>query len=537
MGDNGLILSSNGDGTWKTQESGTRQALFSVGGDGSTNVFAAGRVGKLLHFGSGTCSADSDCQAGDYCNSNSQCAPQKTQGQACNADSGGDCLTAGCNECVGGLFCTDHVCCDAPKDKCGGCMQCSAPTGTCVAVAAGSDPHNACPANSDECQDVNCNGQGTCNKPDNLSCGTNMCAASLLTTHSCQSGACSANLATSCALGTACAADGMSCLGSCAADSDCAQSGVGAYCDENGNCQTRKAQAGSCNLAADCKQAGTCGECQAGLTCADGFCCNKACNGACEACDATPGSCLPLTTGQPHHGGACTGAGQTCGGACASGNTATCTYPAASSVGVAAHCSSATTSVPAIVCDGTGREANPNPGSTACGAYNCDQVATDAGFGLCYGACTVKDETTQCSGTNVCVGTRCGIANGQACTRANASACGSGFCASSYSIDPNFKATFTGTICCAVDCDANACVSDANHYYAPNCINAGTTCVTGAGAGTTFGANCSTYQCDSTNTCKTSCTTDTAAADCYGRAISCGPGPVMNGPMTCANRT
>ena len=38
----------------------------------------------------------------------------------------------------------------------------------------------------------------------------------------------------------------------------------------------------------------------ASTMCVDGFCCNLACNGQCQACDINPGICTVVTSGPPH---------------------------------------------------------------------------------------------------------------------------------------------------------------------------------------------------------------------------------------------
>ena len=435
VGDYGVILHSAGDGAWTVQESGTRDPLFAVDGTGPSDVFAAGRVGTFLHFGTGaappdmappgmcavagdcgtscdsgmltvracdkgqcsdlpaaacaggyqcastaacatTCGGDSDCIADYFCDATAHCQARKAQGSTCNADSGGECKTAACRVCRDGFFCTDHVCCDKPADQCGGCMHCSAPSGTCVNADANSDPHNYCPATGDECQAAACNGSGSCAKPNATACGADMCSGNQLTKHTCQSGVCTAAAPTTCAGGTNCSTDGKTCVGKCTQDSECTQTGIGSYCDKNGDCQLRKAQAGTCNVAAggDCKVAG-CGECQGGLTCADGFCCNQACGGQCQACDVAgkQGTCSTLTSGQPHHGAACAGAGTpTCGGSCNGSSATACFIPPATTKVAKAACASRDVLGGATFCNGAG-------GVGAAGAaVSCDPYACQA---------------------------------------------------------------------------------------------------------------------------------------------------------------
>ncbi len=552
VGDYGLILHSAGDGAWAVQESGTRDPLLTVDGSGPASVYAAGRVGTILHFGTGgappdmgppgactvagdcgtscaggmltvracdqgqcsdlpaaacdggyqcasttscgtSCGADSDCQADFFCDATAHCQARKAQGAACNADAGGECKSAACRVCRAGLFCTDHVCCDEPAAACGGCMHCSAPSGTCVVVDAGSDPHAYCPATTDECQAATCNGTGSCAKPNATACGIDMCSGNQLTKHTCQSGACTAASPATCAGGTNCASDGKTCLGKCAQDSDCAQTGVGAYCDDNGDCQARKAQAGTCNLAAggDCKVAG-CGECQGGLTCADGFCCNQACGGACEACDlpTKQGSCSPVVSGQPHHGPACLGAGTpTCGGSCTSSSRTSCTVPPATTKVVKATCSGRDLLTGATFCDGNGNVGAAGA-QVACDPYACQASGSSAVDDACLTQCAT---VTQCANDNLaCDGNkRCGQPDGSQCKAADPAACASDFC------DLTVKGI---DICCNVECTKQACVEGKD--AAGHRINLAPDCSSGT---CTDSVNCNQYACDANHRCYTTC--------------------------------
>ena len=88
------------------------------------------------------------------------------------------------------------------------------------------------------------------------------------------------------------------CPASCAGDSGCAS---GFYCTAAGACSARKPIGQHCDLVADCRVAG-CGECAPGGTCVDTYCCDRACDGQCEACDlsSSPGTCGTVPSGPPH---------------------------------------------------------------------------------------------------------------------------------------------------------------------------------------------------------------------------------------------
>jgi hypothetical protein len=572
VGDYGLILHSAGDGAWAVQESGTRDPLFAVDGSGPANVFAAGRVGTILHFGTGgpgvppdmappgmcsvaadcgtsctggmltlrgcdqggkcsdlapaacangyqcasasacatTCGGDADCQADFYCDSTAHCQPRKLQGAACNADAGGECKTADCRICGNGFFCTDHVCCDKPSAQCGGCMHCAAPSGTCVNADANTDPHNYCPATSDECQAATCNGAGSCAKPNATACGVDMCSGNQLTKHTCQSGTCTAAAPTTCAAGTNCSTDGKTCLGKCAQDSDCTQAGAGSYCDKNGDCQPRKTQAGTCNVAAggDCKVAG-CGECQGGLTCADGFCCNQACGGSCQACDIAgkQGTCSTVTSGQPHHGAACSGAGTpTCGGSCNGSSPTACYVPPATTKVTKATCTARDILTGAQFCDGNG---NVGPAGTAaaCDPYACQSSGSSSTDDACLAKCAT---VAQCAADTLACdpNQRCGYPDGAACKQAAPQDCASDFCASAAN----------GPVCCSTACNTCTLVGKVN--YMPDCTRG--ICANGV--------SCGQFLCDANAHCLTKCTCPAGVTGACkndgtpGSAVQCIPG-------------
>ena len=112
----------------------------------------------------------------------------------------------------------------------------------------------------------------------------------------------------------------------------------------------------TCDAVGACKKKNgrTCGaatECASG-SCVDGFCCERACGGQCEACDVAgnEGRCLPVA-GESH--GArprCASGDAKCGGAC-NGISPTCAFPSAVTT-----CSQSCSGKLAIVgtCDGRG---------------------------------------------------------------------------------------------------------------------------------------------------------------------------------------
>src|SRR5438874_8262307 len=131
------------------------------------------------------------------------------------------------------------------------------------------------------------------------------------------------------------------CKGSCGSDSDCIS---GDYCNGSSQCVAKKADGLACGASNQCVNG----------SCADGVCCNQACNGQCQACDVagSVGQCTPVS-GAPHLNGgaraACASDGSTCGGSCDGSNIAACAYPTAQCRG--ASCGSGTATASAS-CDG-----------------------------------------------------------------------------------------------------------------------------------------------------------------------------------------
>ena len=245
------------------------------------------------------------------------------------------------------------------------------------------------------------------------------------------------------------------CVG-CVQRSDCA--GACLTCT-NGACTPVKGQddsstsmcAGTCDSAGTCKskKGQTCltvaAGCVAGTTCADGYCCDKACTGSCEACDVTPGTCTTLATPTPHtgHTPCTTSTDHVCDGSC-NGTSAACYYPTSSTA-----CGTA-------ICTGKSYQA-----AGACGSGTCDRPGP-----------------TTCSSANVCVASLGCVA----CT-------------------PNTKQCTAGGI-------PQLCDNTGKWVNQPSCQN-GNTCVSGdcQCSGTTCGGSCVNTQIDSSNcgSCSHSC--------------------------------
>jgi hypothetical protein len=128
--------------------------------------------------------------------------------------------------------------------------------------------------------------------------------------------------------------------------------------------------------------------------CSDGVCCDRACTGQCEACDAA-GRCQ-LVTGDPVGGRQlCRGQGE-CKGTC-SGSTAQCALPdATKACGAPASCSNAVIT-PGGRCDGNG--VCTAPASAACpGGFACADISR------CATSCM---DSSDCATAAYCAGQTC----------------------------------------------------------------------------------------------------------------------------------
>lgn len=160
-------------------------------------------------------------------------------------------------------------------------------------------------------------------------------------------------------------------------------------------------------------------ECVTGV-CSDGYCCDTACDGVCQACNlpGALGTCTSVVAGgSPSHGSCAATAAATCGhdGTC-DGKGACSLWPL-NTVCAASTCDSASNSyTPAKVCDGKGVCQPSN--AISCAPFTCADAAQ------CKSTCT---QNSDCSSSNVCNGGSCGLKGpGQQCS-GNAE-CGSGFC-------------------------------------------------------------------------------------------------------------
>src|SRR5262249_7800086 len=149
------------------------------------------------------------------------------------------------------------------------------------------------------------------------------------------------------------------------------------------------------SLLANGASCGSAAQCGSG-NCVDGVCCDTACNGQCEACNAagSAGVCSAVV-GDPRNGRpACLTDGSACGGACDGSSRTACSYPARNSPCPAPSCSNAGAST-AGFCDGAGH--CPASQQLSCVAYVC-------GANACKTSCS---SDTDCLDGGYCVSSAC----------------------------------------------------------------------------------------------------------------------------------
>lgn len=327
------------------------------------------------------------------------------------------------SDCASGA-CVDGVCCES---ACAGrCSQCNLKNfeGRCVPVPAGA----TAPATHPACVKV----PGTTCK-ENGACDGNGACALYASGESCGAGACNAITqravtgSTCDGLGTCkppaeipcapfnCRADGLACASTCATDADCqGQPCVGGSCGKVGN-------GSKCTGGVQCTSG----------NCVDGFCCDLACAGSCQACDLTGsiGKCAALSAGQaPRNGRAACVAG-VCGSRC-DGVSASCTFASSTVACGAAKCVDGTVTA-SVSCDGKG--ACPAAPVTSCGGFGCAEngckitCSTDADCASSAPYCSSgKCQVARPIGRACVAGAECGsknCVNGVCCSTASCGAC------------------------------------------------------------------------------------------------------------------
>jgi hypothetical protein len=246
-------------------------------------------------------------------------------GVACKIDS--DCVSN---------FCADGVCCNrACTGSCEACNE-SGTAGTCVVVSGKPRGSRAACPGSGACA-ATCEGTSTsCTYPGaSTTCSAPSCTSGTAIPASTCNGSGSCNTTTPVVCGLyACGA--VACKSSCVDDTDCASA---AFCDVSTNtCVAKRSSGGSCTTASNCKPASDgFGHCESGV------CCDRACDGVCEACNlsGSVGVCSPRNASVGCGAASCTGSTLTPAGHC-SGSDGTCVSGAPAACAGSFVCASGT---------------------------------------------------------------------------------------------------------------------------------------------------------------------------------------------------
>lgn len=347
-----------------------------------------------------SCSSSSDCDSTHYCSGN-QCVPRVVRGGTCSAT----------GQCVSGLTCVDGVCCNSACS--GQCQACDVNPGTCTTVPSGQ-PHGdrpACGSDGTLCAG-SCNGTVTtsCFYPGaSTECIAASCADGVETLRSvCNAaGRCNPKQTADC---SPFSCGPTACFGNC---SDNVQCEAGKYC-LGGNCVPKLDNGDVCSNGSQCESD----------LCVDGVCCDKPCQGQCEACNlaGSEGTCS-ITTGAPVGGRPqCVTDDTLCGGVCDGKLRTSCTYLGAGTSCRAESCKNGVATLGAF-CNGAGT--CPSLVTQDCGAVGCNAKGT-----RCDGDCVVD---TDCPLNQACSAGICRPkgGNGSACARDDeciSGICTDGFC-------------------------------------------------------------------------------------------------------------
>lgn len=411
---------------------------------------------------------------------------------------------SGLGDCASGN-CVDGVCCDtACTENCSACNLTNF-VGHCSPVPAGSvapTGHPACVKTAvSTCQQNGlCDGRGTCQLyADGEACAGGTCSTATQlsqTSSSCDGlGNCKSGQVVACSPFKCQAND---CATTCAIDSDC---------------QGQPCVAGSCGKVANASKCTTGSQCTSG-NCADGYCCDSACSGSCQACDlsGTLGKCSTLAANQtPRNGRAACAAG-TCGSRCDGTSAACAVAPKTTSCGTASC--TAGVAKGSVTCDGMG--ACPTAAMTSCGGY----------------ACLVSTCKTTCANDSDCL--------------APTPYCGSN--SKCQASKPLGRACTSGTECTAGNCVDGVCCGTAS-CAACNACNLGTpgTCSgkpASASDSACLASNCQSGKCDGSGACKVADDGAICGTNKFCRGGSCGAcmpnqsctpaNPCKNGTTSCS---
>ena len=241
----------------------------------------------------GECPGDPPC--GSQCDGSGACA-YGTFGTSCGA----------CAQCDGNGACNIFQPAGSdPANVCGLCRVCPGDGPDCVVVSMGEDPWDECDAEPpDSCgRNGDCDGQGGCDlHPAGTVCQPELCTGGVHhPADLCDGLGNCIDSETDLCLPYVCL-DAVACRSDCTGDQHCAG---GSHCEAPA-CVAYLAQGEACSLDAACISD----------HCVDGYCCESACDGVCEACDFAQnlGSCLPIADDEDPED-ECAGIGL-CGGVC-----------------------------------------------------------------------------------------------------------------------------------------------------------------------------------------------------------------------------
>ena len=439
------------------------------------------------------CTVDADCATGSYCASGA-CKPKGTG----TCSSGTECSTGNC---------VDGHCCDSKCD--GNCESCA--TGTCSFTAT---PRKAC-GGTGKCAGVcDKSNRQACTFDSTIVCAAQSCAGGVRTDKALcdDKGSCQVQTKTNCD-SNLCAADGSDCAGSCAGMS----CGTGKYCAGT-TCATLKAKGDSCSDKTECSTG----------NCVDGYCCDSACNGTCQSCSVTHGTCTNTTS--PHSGKSCSGTG-TCASTC-NGSSPECVFPVNAACG-SASCLNSSTLQLAGTCNSQGSCSQSTQSCTcvqnACA--DCSPTASQCSAGVPQ-TCNASGHWTSgsCGTGKVCSGTatNCVCSSGTDCGTSgciNVNGSDSNHCGSCTNVCPTGKACSSGSCVCSgstpKDCSgtcyaSSACCSSSDCGAGKTCTNhqcycdgsngscgSGTSCTSCNGTSNPYCLSGSCVQCKVDSDCAT----------------------------------
>ncbi|MGH2559703.1 MAG: hypothetical protein ACRDJH_11605 [Thermomicrobiales bacterium] len=366
-------------------------------------------------------------------------------------------------------LCFDGFCCN--RSCTGQCEACNLPglEGTCSPVSGAPVGTRPACGGSGPCAAV-CDGQTrtrcTGYPGGETACGDATCADGFQTTYACSGNGTCAPTTTPCGL-YFCLDDGSGCRTTCEGDEHCAGT---AFCDDGGQCQGDKALGEPCNDGAECLHG----------QCAQGVCCDSACDGVCRACnlDGNAGFCSEAPDGGPCAGGTC------CDGEC---------IDTESDLAHCGGCDIACEAGPTIACcDGACVDTNADKEHCgACGVFCGDSLFDLCCDGVCTNAfgneehCGACDNQCDTASGQVCRGSRCCSATTGPC-QVNDDCCNffdlgdalvGDLCCDGVCVDSQRDEANCGA--CDVQCDTGAGERCAGGGTTPGtcCLNTGVACV------------------------------------------------------------